>query len=263
MKKNNQFGSISEAIAYPILLVLIMWMVFWGDHLFPETDFYKYGIKPFEFSSLKGILFMPLIHSNREIGHIINNTPPTIILLAAIVYYYRSIAFKVFTLSWLFTGIGVWFFAVNNNSYHIGMSGVVYAMAAFLFTSGIIRKHRNLQGIALFVAFVYGGMIWGVFPVEEKISWEGHLSGMVTGVLLALLYRKKGPQPVKYLYEIEKELGIEPPDLEGEWNEKIRFEKERIEALEKAKEEKRKAAEQNIQIVYRYIPKDGDKTKED
>ena len=134
----NQFGSVFEAIFYPATLVIVMWLVFWGDHLFPSIDFYKFGIMPGDENSLKGILLMPLIHSKNEIGHIINNTPPTFVLLAAIIYYYRDIALKVFVLSWILTGTGVWVFAENMNSFHIGMSGVVYAMAAFLFISGVL-----------------------------------------------------------------------------------------------------------------------------
>ncbi len=251
MSLKNQFGSPFEAVFYPAILVVVMWLVFWGDHLFPSVDFYKFGIMPHDFRSLKGILLMPLIHSKSEIGHIINNTPPTFVLLAAIIYYYRDIALRVFVFSWIFTGAGIWSFAENTNSFHIGMSGVVYAMAAFLFTSGVIRKYRPLQSISLFVAFIYGGMIWGVFPTETHVSWEGHLAGLVTGVALALIYRKHGPQAPKFQYEIEKELGIEPPDFEAELNEKIRIAQE----LEFQKE--REA--QEVKIIYHYVPKKEDK----
>jgi len=254
MLMKNQFGSIFEAIFYPATLVVIMWLVFWGDHLFSSIDFYKFGIMPGDEKSVKGILFMPLIHSKNEIGHIINNTPPTFVLLAAIIYYYRDIALKVFVLSWIFTGIGVWVFAENMNSFHIGMSGVVYAMAAFLFISGVLRKYKPLQSISLFVAFIYGGMIWGVFPTETHVSWEGHLAGLITGVLLALIYKKHGPQAPKYMYEIEKELGIEPPDFEAELHEKIRIAQE----LEKQKELEKQA----IEYIYHYTKNDPEKPKE-
>tara|TARA_R110002072_G_scaffold16048_1_gene63472 strand:- start:52218 stop:52997 length:780 start_codon:yes stop_codon:yes gene_type:complete len=257
MSRNNQFGSAFEAIVYPLLLVVLMWLVFWADHLFAEIDFYKFGIKPNVMSSIKGIFLMPLIHAKNEIGHIVNNSPPTFILLAAIIFYYREIAFKIFAFSWLMTGVGVWVFAANNNSFHIGMSGVVYAMAAFLFTSGVIRKYKPLQAISLFVAFIYGGMVWGVFPIKEQVSWEGHLAGMLTGVILAIIFRKKGPQAPKFMYEIEKELGIDPPDLEGEYNEHLRIEKERLAEIERMKQEQ-KNQEESIRIIYNYkeSPKD-------
>lgn len=249
MKSNNQFGSTLEAILYPLIVLILMWLSFWADHLFPEVDFYKYGVMPKDQSSLMGILTMPLIHSKEEIEHIINNSMPTAVLLGAIIYYYRKIAFRVFAFSWLMTGVGVWLFAENTNSFHIGMSGVVYAMAGFLFTSGVIRKHRSLQAISLFVAFVYGSMIWGVFPIQAHVSWEGHLMGLLSGVVLAFIYRKMGPQAPKYQYEIEQELGIDPPDLEGQWNERIR------QAEERARQQEELKKEQEHFIRYHYVSK--------
>ena len=249
--KISPFGSALEAIIYPLLVLTAMWLVFWADHLFPLIPFYKYGVMPGALESWKGVLFMPLLHSHEEINHILNNSIPTAVLLGAIVYYYRQIAVRVFFLSWLFTGLGVWLIATNNNAYHIGMSGVIYAMAGFLFTSGIIRKYKPLQAISLFVAFLYGGMIWGVFPMKEHVSWEGHLSGLVVGILLAILYRKRGPQPPKYSYEIEQEMGIEPPDFEGELNERIRLAKLQNEELLRQQLEI-----QEQHIVYHFVPKD-------
>lgn len=245
-KQPHQFGSTAEAIIYPALLLVVMWVVFWADHLFPDVPFYKYGVIPKSTETLGGIFLMPLLHSKQEIGHILNNSVPTAILLGALIYYYRDIALRVFVLAWLFTGIGLWVFAENTSSYHIGMSGVVYALAAFLFTSGALRKYLPLQGISLFVAFVYGSMIWGVFPTESHVSWEGHLSGAITGIALAFVYRKRGPQAPKFIYEIEKELGIEPPDLEGIYNEQ-----RRIAQLEK---EERERIEKGHVIVYHYVP---------
>ena len=258
MMNKNQYGSTAEAIGYPILLLVVLWLVFWADHLFPSIDFYKYGVLPKESEGLKGIILMPLLHSKHEIQHIVNNSLPTVVLLGTIIYYYRTIALRVFVFSWLLTGFGVWALAQNTLSYHIGISGVIYAMVGFLFTSGIIRKHRPLQAISLFVAFIYGSMIWGIFPIKVHMSWEGHLMGLISGVSLAFLYRKLGPQPPKYLYEIEKEMGIEPPDLEGQWNERVRREEERLKELERQKEEAKTT------ITYHYVmkPKDN-KTKDD
>ena len=93
---------------------------------------------------------------------------------------------------------------------------------------------------------MYGGMIWGILPMEEKISWEGHLLGMIIGIVLAYIYKLEGPVSPKYRYEIEKELGIEPIDLEGILNERIRLEYEREVQLEREK--------QGLTIVYHYIP---------
>lgn len=237
MKQNQNtiYGSSVEAVMYPFLLLALIWSLFLMEQYYPN-EFVHFGILPKSLSGLKGILFSPLIHSPNDISHILNNSLPAAVLFGALVYFYRSLATRVFFISWFFTGFAVWLLAKNTGSYHIGFSGVIYALAAFLFTSGTIRKIRNLQGISLFVVFVYGSMIWGIFPTQERISWEGHLSGLVIGVILAFRYKKEGPQKQKYQFEIEKELGIEPPDLEGIWRENIRL----------AEEEKlRREAEEN------------------
>ena len=176
---------------------------------------------------LQGIFLMPLVHSTENFNHIINNSIPIFLLTMFLFYFYKEIALRIFAFSWIFTGLGVWLFAVNKGAYHIGMSGVIYSLVAFLFVSGTIRKYRPLQALSLFIAFVYGSMIWGILPVSPRISWEGHFMGLIVGVILAVVYRKQGPQRPKYVYEIEKELGIEPPDLEGMYWEKVRQEEER------------------------------------
>lgn len=244
-KRNHPFGSSTEAILYPLLVLISMWLVFWADHLF-KFKFFELGVLPRTTSGLKGILFMPLIHSESDIKHIVNNSLPTFFLLAALIYFYREIAFKVFVYGWLVTGFLVWIYAENKGSYHIGMSGLIYMLAAFLFASGVLRKFLPLQAISLFVAFLYGSMIWGVFPLEEKVSWEGHLMGFGVGIIFAFLYRANGPQRPKFQYEIEKELGIEPPDLEAIYNEKVRL-------AELAHAEKERIDKGHV-IVYHYIP---------
>lgn len=253
--KIKETGSVAEAIIYPLLILVVMWLVFWADHLLPSIDFYKGGVMPKSPQHLYGILLMPFIHAKDDVLHIVNNSLPTVLLFAALIYYYREIALRVTLISWLLTGVGLWLFAENNNSYHIGMSGIIYALAAFLFTSGVLRKYRPLQGISLFVAFVYGSMIWGIFPMEPRVSWEGHLSGLLTGVLLAFVYRKKGPQAPRYQYEIEKEMGIEPPDLEGEWNARV--------AAMKALEEEQERRAHGFTIVYEYRPEKTNQPPED
>ena len=221
-----------------MFLLVTIWLVFWGDSLF-LFQFYKLGVLPNDLSGLKGILFMPLIHSSENFNHIFNNSIPTFLLTTLLFYFYKEIAFRVLIFSWIFTGVGVWLFAVNRGAFHIGMSGVIYSLVAFLFTSGTLRKYRPLQALSLFIVFVYGSLIWGILPISPKISWEGHFMGFIVGTILGFIYRKQGPQRPKYIYEIEKELGIEPPDLEGMYWQKVRAEAER-----KAEQE------QELKIVY-------------
>lgn len=217
LNQPKEKGKFLEAILFPLLLAMLMWIIFLADRSF-HLDLYKWGVKPHTLEGLKGIVFMPLIHGQKDFSHIINNTLPTLILLGTLIYFYRKIASIIFFSIWIGSGILLWNIAINTGSYHIGMSGVLYGLFGFLLHSGFLIKSLPLQAISLFVAFVYGYFVWGIFPMEEGISWEGHLSGLLVGILLAIVFRKKGPQPQKYPYEIEEEMGIEPPDFEAEWN---------------------------------------------
>jgi membrane associated rhomboid family serine protease len=241
-KKTHPFGSSSEAILYSLFVIIAMWLVFWADHLL-KINSYEYGVLPRSVEGLKGIVFMPLIHSQNDFRHIVNNSLPTFFLLAALVYFYREIAFKVFFYGWILTGFLVWAYAENKGSYHIGISGLIYLLAAFLFVSGVLRKFLPLQAISMFVVFIYGSMIWGIFPMEEKVSWEGHLMGFGVGIIFAFIFQGHGPQRPKFQYEIEKEMGIEPPDLEGIYLEKVRL-------AELEEEEKRQIEKV---FVYHYV----------
>ena len=244
MRTQTHFEShLRNAIPPALIVMIIMWLVYWSDYLF-VYDFHKLGVLPKSTNGLKGIFFMPWIHSHEDIRHLLNNSIPTFLLLTLLFYSYREIALRVFLFSWFVTGILLWIFANNNGAYHIGMSGVIYSLAAFLFTSGVLRKYLPLQALSLFIVFIYGSMIWGIFPAEQHVSWEGHLSGMLVGIFLAFYYRKLGPQRPKYQYEIEKELGIEPPDLEGQYWEQVRLAEEQ----QKLREEQEKSIRINYEI---------------
>ncbi len=219
-----------EAVVYPLLLVIFMWSIFFLDRIF-SLDLYQLGVQPGTWEGLKGILLMPFIHGQTDFGHIINNSIPTAILFAALIYFYREIAPWVTLFIWVGSGFLLWYFAENTGSFHIGMSGVIYGLFSFLLVSGFIRKYLPLQAIALFVAFIYGSMIWGIFPIKQGISWEGHFAGLLVGAVVAISFRKKGPRAPKYSYEIEQELGIEPPDYEAEWKLKMEQYKKNQEAI--------------------------------
>ena len=249
MKPNQQFDKhFGNALPPAILMLLLIWLTYWADSLF-IFNFYKLGVLPKSIEGLQGVLFMPLVHSTENFNHIINNSIPIFLLTLFLFYFYKDIALKIVLYSWVLTGLGIWFFAANKGAYHIGMSGVIYSLVAFLFTSGTLRKYLPLQAFSMFIAFVYGSLIWGILPISAQISWEGHFMGLIVGVVLAIIYRKKGPQRPKYIYEIEKELGIDPPDLEGRYWEKERAAEE-VEIIKKENVEDR-----GTKIIY-HVKKD-------
>lgn len=141
-----------EALVYPFLLLLILWSVFLMDYTF-HLDLYKYGVLPKSTEGLKGIFFMPFIHSQNDITHIVNNSIPAFILLAALIYYYRKVALYVVLAIWLGGGFLLWNIAENTGSYHIGISGVIYGLFSFLFVSGIFRKRTPMWPYLFLLSF--------------------------------------------------------------------------------------------------------------
>lgn len=176
----------------PLIFLVILYLVK-GVESYYDISFSNYGILPLHTEGLKGILFSPLLHG--DWGHLLSNSLPLLVLGWGLFYFYPRIAYPVFFLSWLITGLWVWFFAREN--YHIGSSTLVYAFAAFHVASALIRREKRILAFMMLVFFLYGSMIWGFFPdffPHKNISWEGHLMGSFAGIILAVFYRKEGPQ---------------------------------------------------------------------
>tara|TARA_B100000609_G_C17173169_1_gene412831 strand:- start:296 stop:958 length:663 start_codon:yes stop_codon:yes gene_type:complete len=203
------------------LWIIVFLVLIWLIHILQLTfqiNLAEFGILPRSFSGLIGIITSPLVHSAKDINHIINNSFPFMILGWTLFYFYKPIAWRILIQSWFFTGVFVWISA--RNAYHIGLSGVIYSLLFFIFFSGVFRKDNRLLTVALFVVFLYGSMVWGIFPYDWTISFESHLFGALTGIILAYFNRKEESsfKVEKTQWEIEEELGIEPPDLEGLWD---------------------------------------------
>ncbi len=189
-----------ESIFFPLIFIFIIWGIKLAENIL-NLRLGILGIYPLQSKGLPGILFAPLIHG--DYSHLFTNTGPLLLLGISVFFFYRVIAFKLIILAWIITGIWVWF--GGREAYHIGASGLIYAMASFLFFSGIIRRSVELMAISLVIVFLYGGMIWGIFPLIENVSWESHLMGGIAGFVLAVYYKDYGPQRKRYDWEREEE----------------------------------------------------------
>ncbi|WP_457609843.1 rhomboid family intramembrane serine protease [Lutibacter sp.] len=187
-------------ILIPFLAILAIWIVYYIEIKF-GLNFNKYGIYPKTFLGLRGVIFSPFIHSNTT--HLFNNSIPLVVMLGCLYYFYNKIATKVLLIGFILTGILTWTFA--RPAYHIGASGVIYFLVSFIFFSGIFRKYYRLIALSLAVVFLYGSMVWYIFPIEQKISWEGHLSGFVIGFIIAYIYKNKGPKPEQFIFTKNEE----------------------------------------------------------
>ena len=155
-----------------------------------------------------GILSAPLIHAS--ISHILSNTPTLLILSVAVMYFYPSSSLKVFAIIYLLTGTLVWLFA--REAYHIGASGIIYGLLSFLFFSGVFRRDNRSIALALLVTFIYGGLVWGILPGAKGISWESHLFGGISGIIVSFIYRKEDPY-IKYDWEKEEDIETEEEEF--------------------------------------------------
>jgi membrane associated rhomboid family serine protease len=214
-----------HSLIFPLFFLLILWLIKLSENI-SGTNLTFLGVYPHKLHGSIGILTAPLIHSNLK--HLVNNSVPLLILSVGTFYFYRPLGYKVFFLTWLMTGLWVW--CGGREAYHIGASGIVYGLAFFLFFSGTFRKIPELAALSLVVVFLYGSMIWGIFPFVPDISWESHLSGGLAGLILAILFRNEGPQPKKYdLEDLPDETDdysnseIEPENTKSSNDENIRY----------------------------------------
>lgn len=201
------------------LFLVLLWLI----HIFLEFSHFnrwELGIRPRETEGLIGILTAPLIHG--DWGHLASNSIPVFVLGASILYFYPRLALRVWAGVWLLSGLWVWL-AAGEFSSHAGASGLVYGFAAFLFFSGIFRREPGSIAIALAVTIMYGGLVVGVFPGKEGVSWQSHLFGGVAGTVIAYFGRNVDRRSQRrYSWEDEPE---DAPQ-EGPWSYRGQFDPE-------------------------------------
>jgi membrane associated rhomboid family serine protease len=185
------------AMRLALVLVGVIWAVFIIDEAF-GLRLARFGLRPGSVEGLVGVVAAPLLHANLE--HLLSNTLPLFIAVTATLYLYPNSALRVVPAVWLGSGILAWFFA--RPSLHIGASGLIYGLLAFVFVSGILRRDMRSISVSLLVGFFYGSMIWGVLPIRPRMSWEMHLTGAVVGVVMAFIYMRWDRVPlVRYEWE--------------------------------------------------------------
>jgi membrane associated rhomboid family serine protease len=208
MNNQDQFKFSTGVIGYPILFILIIWIVFWFEVRF-GFDFKFLGIYPRTLMGLRGAIFSPFIHG--DIQHLYHNTIPLFVLSVALFYFYRAIAWKVIFYGILLSGLLTW--GIGRPAYHIGASGLIYVLMSFTLFKGIFARHFRLIALSLLIVFLYGSMIWYVFPIKSEVSWEGHLSGFLVGIFFAIIFRSSIAKPKRYAWEHEDYNEDEDPFL--------------------------------------------------
>ena len=163
--------------------------VIWLIHIIQQLGHFhwgRFGVFPREADGIPGIFLAPLLHGDFQ--HLLSNSVPLFFLTAMILFFYRRVAVVSFVMLYFITGLLVWLFA--RQVYHIGASGVVYAMVSFIFWNGIFRRNLKSIVLALVVTVMYSGYFAGIVPGREGISWESHLLGAMTGVVVSFVLRR-------------------------------------------------------------------------
>ena len=187
-------------------IVLSFVVILWAIEIvkfFTGLNIFMLGVHPQELLGLIGVITAPLIHASFE--HLISNTPALLILGTALVFGYPRSCWLVLAAVWLLAELGVWFTA--RPVYHFGASGLTYGFMSFIFIIGILRRDRLAITLTLLVFFLYGTMIWGVFPHQPGVSYETHLWGAGLGAICAVIFRNLdiAPPPKRYAWEDESE----------------------------------------------------------
>lgn len=182
MDKN--LNDFLKSLKFSGFFVAVLWLVHSYAYI-SEIKLTYWGIFPRETDGLIGILTAPLVHGSWE--HLVSNSAPLFVSLTIIHYFYKRVALSSFFLIYFLTGIAVWFF--GRSVYHIGASGVVYGLIAFIFWSGVFRRNIKSIVLALIVTILYVGYLEGIVPFQEGISWESHLLGLLAGVVIAFLLK--------------------------------------------------------------------------
>ena len=201
---------IFDALFFSVFFLTLCWSVFVMDE-YLGYHLKQYGLEPRVPGGLRGVFTIHFLHGDLE--HIAQNSLAFLVLNTFLFYFYRAVSLPVFAAIALLSPVLLWFTGRPGN--HIGASVLIYGEFAFLFVSGLIRRNPMLLRVALVVILYYGSLVWYVFPVDKKVSWEGHACGFFMGVLAAFLWRKQGPQRKIYQYELEPEL---PDDENAYWN---------------------------------------------
>jgi membrane associated rhomboid family serine protease len=202
MNDTQHFKFTPSVWLVPSLLLGLMWLVWSVERVF-HLDMASHGITPRTVEGLQGVLFSPFLHAN--VQHLANNSIPLFVLGTALIYFYRELSLKVLVYGILFSGLLTWVF--GRNSIHIGASSLVYVLVSFIFFKGLYTQYYRLMALSLAVVLVYGGMVWYVFPSpittgELQISWEGHLAGLLVGLVMAIRYKTPDyVADIQYLWE--------------------------------------------------------------
>lgn len=182
----QRYGTEAKERFRPLLIfVAIMWLVEIIDRLIFHGNLDRLGIEPRQLAGLRGIIFAPFLHGS--FAHLIANTIPFLILGFLIMARHKSHFLLISAVIVLLSGLGTWLIAPAN-TVHIGASGLIFGYFAFLVVNAWYERSFTAVILAMLVLVFYGGLIGGILPAGNGISWQGHIFGLMGGAVAAFYF---------------------------------------------------------------------------
>ncbi|MDG2113795.1 MAG: rhomboid family intramembrane serine protease [Actinomycetota bacterium] len=189
-----------------VLALVVMWAIEVVDYTAADDWLQRHGIQPREPGGLDGILWAPFLHS--DFAHVASNSVPLLALGGLVAARGMRYWGRVTMAAALLGGALTW--AVAGSGNHIGASGVVFGYFGALLGAAVFERRPRALAPALLVLGFYSSMLVGLVP-QEAISWEGHLFGMLAGMVVSRwLAESAAPR-------VERPEDIQPWEIDEPW----------------------------------------------
>lgn len=192
-KNYTHGGRIRTGLGIAVVFLVVEWAVQLVNYVLFNGNLANYGIHPLDFNGIWGIFTAPLLHANFE--HLIGNSVPGAIFCFLIGLSGRKAWWEVTIITVLIAGIGTWLLGGPGTS-HIGASSLVYGWLSYLIVRGLFNRSFAQTALGVFLGFAYSGLVWGVLPVYEGVSWQGHLFGAIGGIAAGMIITSDDPVKV-------------------------------------------------------------------
>jgi membrane associated rhomboid family serine protease len=160
-----------------------IWLVAFVDAMAFGGRLHEFGIEPRTEHGLLGIVAAPLLHGG--VDHLVANMIGILIFGGLVMLRSEAHFWTVTLIGALASGAGTWLF--GRSALHIGASGIIFAYFGYLLMTGWFERRVGAFLLSIAVFLVWGPMLYSILPLQSGVSWEGHLFGLLGGIVSAWL----------------------------------------------------------------------------
>ena len=186
---NSHAAEIKRLLRPALIFIALLWVIEVIDRLFFGGSLDYLGIRPRQLIGLRGILFAPFLHGG--FNHLLANSGPLLVLGLLVLLRHKRSFLLISILIILISGLGTWLIGPSQ-SVHIGASGLIFGYFAFIVVNSWYERSFPAVVLAALVILHYGSIIWGVLPAGGNVSWQGHMFGLIGGVVAAYYVNLNG-----------------------------------------------------------------------